>query len=147
MVDENNINNIFRVEKEALTALESINDTEQLEEWRILYLGRRSTLTQILRALRELSIDEKQKVGAAANSVKRLLEEKLAYHDQRFRDATVTSSLNDDRLDVTLPGWPMPSGRLHPTTLTIREICQAFSTMGFQVAEGPEVELDRANIA
>ena len=145
MVAENNITNILRVEKEALAALESINDPEQLEEWRISYLGRRSTLTQILRALKDLSIDEKRKVGATANSVKGLLEEKLAYRDERLRNATVTSSLNDDRLDVTLPGWPMPSGRLHPTTLTIREICQAFSTMGFQVAEGPEVELDKYN--
>lgn len=145
MVGENNINNILMVEKEALTALESISDPEQLEEWRIFYLGRRSALTQILRALKDLPIDEKRKVGAAANSVKELLEEKLTYRDERLRNATVSSSLNDDRLDVTLPGLPMPSGRLHPTTLTIREICQAFSTMGFQVTEGPEVELDKYN--
>ena len=88
MVAENNITNILRVEKEALAALESINDPEQLEEWRISYLGRRSTLTQILRALKDLSIDEKRKVGATANSVKGLLEEKLAYRDERLRNAT-----------------------------------------------------------
>jgi phenylalanyl-tRNA synthetase alpha chain len=129
----------------ALADLDSTDTLEQLEQWRIAYLGRRGRLTQILRTLGSLSPDQRRETGAAANQGKTLLEERLVQREQALKDAEVAGLLERDAIDVTLPGWPVPSGGLHPITRTVREICDAFVSMGFQVVEGPEVEWDRYN--
>ena len=145
MAEDTGISRIAAVKEEALKALDSADSPERLEEWRIAYLGRRGRLTQILRGLGALSPDERRETGAAANAAKTLLEEGLIRREQALKEADVATLLSQDAIDVTLPGWPVSSGGLHPTTLTVREICDAFSTMGFQVVEGPEVEWDRYN--
>ena len=134
---------VDEVKAAALAALGSIETLEALETWRLAYLGRRGNLTSILRGLGSLSVEERRATGAAANQVKRELEEGLARRAAALKDAEVAGILERDAIDVTLPGWPAAMGGLHPTTLTIREICDAFTSMGFQVVEGPEVEWDR----
>ena len=136
---------IAEVRERALGELESADSLERLEEWRIAYLGRRGQITQILRGLGALSPEERRSTGAAANAAKTLLEERLQLREQALKEASVAGLLSQDTIDVTLPGWPVPPGGLHPTTRTVREICDAFVSMGFQVVEGPEVEWDRYN--
>ncbi len=125
--------------------LTGVADTAALEAWRVAYLGRRGRLTQILRHLPSLPLDSRRQVGGAANRLKRELEEA---HDQKksqlLRVATETL-IEQGRLDVTLPGPPLPQGRLHPITQTLRDILACFLSMGFQVVEGPEVEWDYYN--
>ena len=133
------------VKTRALADLDSAGSLDRLEELRIAYLGRRGELTQILRGLGALSPQERRTTGAEANQAKRLLEERLAGREQALKDAEVSSLLERDSIDVTLPGWPAPAGGLHPTTRTVREICDTFVAMGFQVVEGPDVEWDRYN--
>ena len=145
MTQDPGISRVEEVKGNALEELASADSQERLEEWRIAYLGRRGQLTQILRGLGSLSPEERRIVGAEANEAKRLLEDGLAQRVQALQDAEVAGLLEQDTIDVTLPGWPVPSGGLHPTTRTIREICDAFASMGFDVAEGPEVEWDHYN--
>ena len=145
MTQDPGISRVEEVKGNALEELASADSQERLEEWRIAYLGRRGQLTQILRGLGSLSPEERRIVGAEANEAKRLLEDGLAQRVQALKDAEVAGLLEQDTIDVTLPGWPVPSGGLHPTTRTIREICDAFASMGFDVAEGPEVEWDHYN--
>ena len=109
------------------------------------YLGRRGQLTLVLRNLAQLDIDQRRTAGAQANQAKRTLEEALARRTQELEDARLTRAATQERLDVTLPGYPVTGGRLHPTTRIIREVCDAFVAMGFSVVEGPEVEWDRYN--
>ncbi len=130
---------------EALKDLESAGSLEGLEEWRIAYVGRRGRLTQILRGLGSLPPDERRQVGAASNAAKDLLEESLSKREGILKQARIAAALEQDSIDVTLPGWPAPIGGLHPTTRIVREICDAFGSMGFQVVEGPEVEWDHYN--
>ena len=139
------VSRVDEVKASGLKELAAADTVEQLEEWRVTYLGRRGQLTQILRGLGSLSQDERGKIGALANEAKRLLEESLNLKEQDLKQAQVAGLLEGDSIDVTLPGWPMPSGGLHPTTRTVREICEVFTSLGFQVVEGPEVELDRYN--
>ena len=83
--------------------------------------------------------EERRTVGAAANNVKAVLEERLAGAEEAVKAAQLEAMAEQGRIDVTLPGRTMPVGRLHPTTQMVREICDAFVSMGFQVVEGPEV--------
>jgi phenylalanyl-tRNA synthetase alpha chain len=127
-----------------------INDARDLESWRIRYLGRKSELTNILRGLAALSIEERKVVGARANKVKTLLAEVLQQKTEELKIELAQKSLRvDDALlargDITLPGRPYSVGRLHPITQTLNEMSEIFASMGFQVFGGPEVEWDYYN--
>jgi phenylalanyl-tRNA synthetase alpha chain len=129
----------------ATRELASINNLEALEQWRVAYLGRRGSLTTVLRGLSQLDLAQRRQLGALGNQAKRLLEERLAERTQEINEAQLSGSLTQDRLDVTLPGRPTAIGRLHPTTRIVREITDAFVAMGFSIVEGPEVEWDHYN--
>ena len=129
----------------ALAELAAAQTDEQIEAWRIAWLGRRGRLTQVLRGIRDLSPDERRSVGAAANRAKSVLEQHLAQRRDDLARAKSEAEDRADAIDVTLPGWHTPVGGLHPTTQMLREICDAFGSMGFDVVEGPEVEWDLYN--
>lgn len=128
----------------ALSALELAGSPESLDALRVEYLGRSGKLTQILRGVAQLQPEERKKVGAAANSAKVLLEEKLVARRTALDDSRL-ESLVADAIDVTLPGRHVAIGHYHPSTIVMREIAQIFHNMGFQVVEGPEVEWDQYN--
>ena len=133
------------VKAKATQELAAADSQEALERWRVAYLGRRGLLTQILRGLGSLAPEERRKVGAASNEAKSALQDSLARKEDALREVEVSDLLERDAIDVTLPGRPVSTGGVHPTTQTIREICDVFATMGFQAVEGPEVEWDRYN--
>jgi len=131
--------------REALSELNQVSELEELESWRIHQLGKKSKLTQILRSLATLPLEERKKVGAQANEIKRALESGLVEKKKFLEEIHLATSLEREGLDVTLPGRPVPIGRLHPTTQVLEEICDVFKNMGFQVFEGPDVEWDYYN--
>ncbi len=143
MSEENVTERIEELRTKALSELESASDLRALDGWRITYLGRRGELTQVLRGLGSLPAEERPRVGAAANSLRQTLESAMAGREEALKRADAES--DTDAIDVTLPGWPVPRGGIHPTTRIVREICAAFSSMGFNVVEGPEVEWDHYN--
>jgi len=128
----------------ALRELEDVNDIKGLESWRVRYLGRNSNLTKLLRSLASLPLEERKVFGAQANQVKVDLEESLRQKERILQEARLLST-KKERIDITLPGRPLPTGHLHPITQTLYEICDIFVSMGFQVVEGPEVEWDYYN--
>ncbi len=129
----------------ALQELESINDVKEAESWRVHYLGKKSELTKVLRSLASLPLDKRKTVGAYTNEVKSSLENALRQKEQALREAQLAGAARSEHFDITLPGCPLPTGRLHPITQTLNEICDIFVSMGFQVVEGPEVEWDYYN--
>jgi phenylalanyl-tRNA synthetase alpha chain len=139
------ISKLEELRAKAISELDSISDPKSLEAWRISYLGRKSPLTQILRGLATLSLEEKRAAGAAANELKELLEKSLAQREEIVKEAEIAQAIERGRLDVTLPGRPTTLGRLHPTTQMMRQMCDIFRAMGFEVVEGPEVEWDYYN--
>ncbi len=138
----NELTQIEHLSEQALGELAGVANAAALRDWRVRYLGKKSQLTAVLRRLGELSLAEKKAVGARANEVKAGLEAGLAEKEQALRKAQVASLAGNEALDVTLPGRTPPLGRLHPVTRIIYEISDIFASMGFQVLEGPEVELD-----
>ena len=129
----------------ALTELAQLDSPEALEQWRVHYLGRRGGLTTILRGLSQLDLDQRREVGALGNRAKSTLEEGLERRGQEISEARLARVADLERIDVTLPGRPVTTGRLHPTTQVLREITDAFVAMGFSIVEGPEVEWDHYN--
>ncbi len=139
------IDDVRNIETAALRDLTNTASLEALETWRVSYLGRRGRLTLILRGLSSLPLEERRQVGAEANAAKERLEAAYQRRRQELEEAQVAKTIETGQLDVTLPGLPLPHGRLHPITQTLRDVLQAFVSMGFQVVEGPEVEWDRYN--
>ena len=132
---------VEQLREAAVSALNSADSTEQIESWRVDFLGRKGRLTALLRGLGSLEIEERKIVGAAANLLRADLD---SLYEERDRQAKL-SDAPVGSLDVTLPGRKPAPGGLHPSTQMIREITQAFNEMGFQTVEGPEVELEKYN--
>ena len=136
---------VERTAREALERLRAVSDLEGLDRWRVSVLGRSGSLTQILRGLGAVPEEDRPRLGAEANRAKGVLERELRGREQELRSAHFDAVAQRESVDVTLPGWPAPQGRLHPTTRMVREITEAFASMGFQIEEGPEVEFERYN--
>jgi len=143
MSEETAVERVDALERKALEDLDHADSAERLEDWRVAYLGRRGQLTRILRGLGSLTPEERRSTGAAANRAKAALEDGLQRRLETLKRSDADGAV--DAIDVTLPGRPIEAGGLHPTTLIVREICDIFVSMGFQVVEGPEVEWDRYN--
>ncbi len=138
------LNQVEELASKAFDELGRVTDVSELEVWRIRYLGRKSSLIQILRSLATLPLKERRLVGARANELKNALE--AAFTEKKSNlERSLALSLQRESLDITLPGQRVSLGRLHPTTQILEEICDIFSSMGFQVVEGPEVEWDYYN--
>lgn len=133
------------IEKSALDSLASINEPAALDAWRIANLGRSSPLMLVFAQLGKLSKEEKPVVGAAANRVKVALEAALEERSQAIRTASLAKSLEEEKLDVTLPGRRINNGRLHPSTQQLRRVLAILAEMGFQVYTSREVETDEMN--
>lgn len=139
------LKDIEELRHKAEEELSNIADLKGLEEWRVRYLGKKSHLSQVLRCLTALPLEERRTVGAQANETKTALEASLKQRVKSLKEAQLALLAEQDRLDITLPGRPLPIGHLHLTTQTLREVCQIFTSMGFEMVEGPEVEWDYYN--
>jgi len=139
------IKQLEELKLKALQERENIGSVKELESWRVRYLGKKSELTRILRSLAAMPLEERKTIGAQANQVKADLEDSLRQKEQVLQEKQLVASAETEYFDTTLPGRPYPAGRLHPITQTLNEICDIFTSMGFQVIEGPEVEWDYYN--
>ena len=133
------------IKAEALVAIEAASDIAALEELRVSYLGKKGALTGILKNLGQLSAEERPKAGAEINAVKQQLNEQLNARKASLQSAALAAQLAGEAIDVTLPGRRAETGSLHPITRTIQRMETFFSSMGFEVVEGPEIEDDYHN--
>ena len=136
---------VTKLRDEALGELRGAADHGALDAWRVEYLGRKGRLTGVLRGLSDLSIDERKELGAASNALKSELEAAFEARSEELRRATIATSIEAGKVDVTLPARPHRRGGLHPVTQLLREVQDVFRSMGFSIVEGPEVELDYYN--
>ena len=131
--------------KEALAAFAGIDDADQLERAKARYLGKSGALTQLLKGLSKLPAAERPAFGSRVNAAKEKLEASLAEQRSRIDSLKLEASLRQEALDVTLPGRGLAVGGLHPVTRTMERIETLFRSMGFEVADGPEIETDYYN--
>ena len=133
------------LKKEALKAVESVKSEEKLEELKNGYLGRKGKLTDILKQLASLSIEEKREFGALANDLKNELTEAFEVHLVKLHSFLDSDLVTKEWQDLTVPGIKNPRGALHPLTQLTYLIEDVFTSMGFEVVDGPEAEDDYHN--
>jgi len=133
------------IENDALSTLDAIEDLESLEQWRIVNLGRSSSLMRVFDQLGQMPKEDRPAVGRRANEVKKALESAHSDKIENLVQINLLRSLETERLDVTLPGRPTTNGRLHPITQTMRRIYHIFGEMGFQIYLSRDVETDEYN--
>jgi phenylalanyl-tRNA synthetase alpha chain len=132
---------IADIKQEAEQAIAGAASAQALEEVRVRYLGRKAELPNLLRGVAQLPAEERAQTGKAANEVRGALEEQIERKARELQASELDRRLSEDRVDVTLPADPQPSvGHLHLITKTRREIEDVFIGLGFNIAEGPEVE-------
>ena len=133
---------IEQIHREALEEIESARDAEDVKSISIKYLGRKGAVTQFLRNVSNLPAQIRPEAGKKANEAKKKLD---ALFKKTLMHLESSSRETDDRIDVSLPGRVTPRGSLHPITQINQKICDIFIRLGFDVAEGPEVETDYYN--
>ena len=124
----------------ASEAISHASDEQSLEEARIRFLGKKGELTAILRGMGNVPPEERPSVGALVNTVRTHIEEALHERFEQLRAGSMERKLRAETLDVTLPAPEKRVGRLHPITQTRNRMAEIFTGMGFEIAEGPEVE-------
>ncbi len=137
--------NLDALVSQALEAVRHTEDVNALEQIRVHYLGKKGELTQVMKTLGDLPAEERPKVGALINVAKEKVQDALNARKTELEGAALAARLAAERIDVTLPGRGQLSGGLHPVTRTLERIEQCFSRIGYEVAEGPEVEDDYHN--
>ena len=133
------------LEAEALTAVTEAASLDALEDVRVAYLGKKGSLTAVLRGLGALSAEERPEVGRVSNEVRRALESALDEKRAGLEAVLLAQRIAVEAVDVTLPGRRRPLGRQHVLGQIVDEIIEIFTGLGYTVAEGPEVELDYYN--
>lgn len=142
------ITELDALRERALGAIAATSDLTALETVETEISGRKAgALTAIMKGLGALPADDRPRVGAKANEVRAAVETALADRRAALTEAALVERLAAERIDVSLPGRPLPRGSLHPLIETNREIARIFGQFGFVVAEGPEVETDALNFA
>jgi phenylalanyl-tRNA synthetase alpha chain len=139
------ISDLDALRSRAVEAIAAAPDTGALEALEIEVLGKKGELTAVLRGIGALAAEDRPRVGAAANEVRRALEGALAEARARLGGAELVARLASETVDVTTPGRPIRRGSLHPIIETAREIADVFAQFGFVVYEGPEIEDDLTN--
>jgi len=139
------LEDLGKIEKEILYSLSDVKTEKEISEIRVRVLGRRGSLTQLLKQLGTLPEAERREIGKRANQVKEDLEKQIEETLSRIRERERREALEKEKIDVTLPGRRIPFGKRHPLTQILDEMIDIFSRLGFEVAEGPEVELDYYN--
>ena len=131
--------------QESLDALGALNSTSELEALRVRILGKKGELTGLLRGMGKLSPEERPAMGQLVNSVREQIETALDEHAARIAASEKEASLKAEAIDVTLPGKTRQMGAPHPITQAENALLDIFTGMGFEVVQGPEIELDHYN--
>lgn len=134
-----------QLEQEALAKLQAASNLKELNDVRVAYLGKKGPITDLLKGMGKLSPEERPKMGALVNAVRENVTAQLEQRVAVLEQQAIQEQLEKESIDVTLPGRKVRQGNRHPLTRVIEEIEDLFVSMGYEIAEGPEVEKDYYN--
>src|SRR5699024_4204053 len=133
------------LQNEALDSISKTQDLKKLQEIKVSFVGKKGSLTSVLRGMGKLSKEERPIVGEVANRVRSSITAAIEQKNEELEAKAIEKQLEDEAIDVTLPGRPVQVGGKHVLTKLIEEIEDLFIGMGFEVQEGPEVETEFFN--
>lgn len=134
-----------QLKQEAISKIEAASSVKELQEVRVAYLGKKGPITDLLKGMGKLPAEERPKMGALVNVIREEVTVVLDEKQVILEDAAIQQQLENETIDVTLPGRPVRTGNHHPLTRVVEEIEDLFINMGYEIAEGPEVEKDYYN--
>lgn len=133
------------LKEEAALVIGGAQSLDELRETKVKYLGKKGELTGVLRGMGSLLPEERPVIGSLANDIRGYLDQMIAEKEEQLAEAALAEQLKKEVIDVTLPGIKPETGTLHPLQSIIEQVEDIFVGMGFEVAEGPEVETDQYN--
>ncbi|GLB46773.1 phenylalanine--tRNA ligase alpha subunit [Philodulcilactobacillus myokoensis] len=137
---------LANIRDQALSEIKNVSDVSTLnQKIRVSFLGKRGKITKVLRDIKNLDPKERPEVGKYSNIVRNKIQDAVAKKNQELKQALLNQKLKDEKIDVTLPGSPVPKGSPHVIQSIIDHICDIFLGMGYQVLSGPEVEEEKYN--
>ncbi len=131
-----------KIRESALKQIEETEGLDKLNDVRVTILGKKGELTSILKSMKDVAPEDRPKVGQMVNEVREEIEKNLAFTKKKMEAAAREAKLASETIDVTLPAKKNNVGHRHPNTITLEDVENVFIGMGYEVAEGPEVEKD-----
>jgi phenylalanyl-tRNA synthetase alpha chain len=136
---------LLQMKNEVIERISNAKTTTEVDDLRVEFLGKKGKITDILKGLKDLSVEEKKEIGKLANDVKVELEEKIEATIESISEREIEEKLARENFDITFPGNEVLKGSLHPITVVQRRAEEIFKGMGFMIADGPEIEEDKYN--
>ena len=133
------------LKEEVVQKIKAALNSKELNDVRVAYLGKKGPITDLLKGMGKLSPEERPKMGALVNEMRQKVTEVLEEHAEKLEQQAIAEQLASESIDVTLPGRTVRIGNRHPLSRVVEEIEDLFMGMGYEVAEGPEVERDYYN--
>lgn len=133
------------VKKQAQAELREVTDEVSLQTLKAKFVGRKGVITDILKGMKDVPAEDRPKMGQLINEVKTAIEDAFDQKAAHLKDEKKKKAISEEKIDVTLPGRSLPIGAKHPVSQVMEEIISIFEKMGFEVAEGPEIETDYYN--
>ena len=139
------MDNVERIVAEAVQAFEATSDPAELERVKARYVGKSGSISELLKGLGKLDPEARREAGSRINAAKDRIEAALVERRQAIASAQLDARLAEEALDVTLPGRGRGRGNIHPVIRTWQRIEEIFGSIGFDIADGPEIETDWYN--
>ncbi len=136
---------ITSLKDQALEKIDEVTDLKELQEYRVKYLGKKGPIQALMKNMKNLTNEERPKFGAEVNKLKQEINERLESLQVKLEELALQMKYEKERLDVTLPATQFEVGTIHPLIQIVDDIEELFISMGYDVVEGPEVEVDRYN--
>lgn len=134
-----------QIRTNATSEIEQAQDAKSLDEVRVKYLGKKGELTAVLRGMGALSPEERPIIGSLVNQIRDELESKIKQGEEHFANLEIEKKLQEENIDVTMPSKKVELGSIHPITQIINDVKEIFIGMGYEIADGPEIELATYN--
>jgi phenylalanyl-tRNA synthetase alpha chain len=139
------IKEILSIKDQVQDELQKAGDLRAVQHIKVKYLGKKGIITEKIKSLGSVPKEERPEYGRAANEAKIFIDGLIKKSEETFKASEMDRAIRSDRLDVTVPGFFIPFGHLHPTSKVLDEIIDVFLSLGFSIEEGPEVESDYYN--
>lgn len=139
------LNELKNLQEEIKSKLKEISSLKELNELKIVYLGKKGPIQLMSGKLGSLSIEEKQEIGSFLNNLKREINEFFEHKKEELETISLNERLKEEKIDITLPSTKIQIGTVHPLNSIIEEIEELFISMGYDIVEGPEIESDLYN--
>ena len=138
-------NKLLMIKEEALAKLEACQSLKELNDIRVFYLGKKGPIQEAMKSMKNMAPEERKVFGQTSNLVKQELSKAVEEKKAALENQAILDKINQEKIDITLPGYKLDQGTIHPLSAIVTELEELFLGMGYQIAEGPEVETDYFN--